>query len=119
MYNISGSRNTMTALPPHLFYFAKSDILNAMKNGESEILCGYEKRPVHIHAIGNILILSLDDSGPGPWAKIKEPDSINTLCRLNFIAPEVISHLPFDTKADVWSFGMTAAILMDPLKRHP
>ncbi|KAH3757179.1 hypothetical protein Pelo_11000 [Pelomyxa schiedti] len=68
----------------------------------------------------NIIVLSLDESGPGPWAKIKAPHTPVTLlfgsyCMpastpispedVNFCAPEVLSGLTFDTKADVWGFG--------------
>ncbi|KAH3743574.1 hypothetical protein Pelo_15032 [Pelomyxa schiedti] len=78
-----------------------------------------------------ILVLSLDDSGTGPWAKIMDsdrsctvlsdqtriPESPFSLADLKFVAPEVISHLFFDTKADVWSFGMTCSLTMDPLNQ--
>ncbi|KAH3759902.1 DOCK family protein [Pelomyxa schiedti] len=80
----------------------------------------------------NILVLSLDINR-GPWAKIKKDsdsswtilfDSIRmpesaavSLADMNFLAPEVLPHLPFDTPADIWSFGMTFSMVMDPLKR--
>ncbi|KAH3760598.1 hypothetical protein Pelo_7577 [Pelomyxa schiedti] len=77
-------------------------------------------------------MLSLDDSGTGPSAKIKDANGASKLFAGNlimpasavispadveFLAPEVLSRLPFDTKADVWSLGITASLLLDPLKK--
>ncbi|KAH3722831.1 serine/threonine kinase [Pelomyxa schiedti] len=69
---------------------------------------------------GNIFISSLDETGPGPWAKIADfglsqvlysgasQSQINTLGKasmLEIYAPEVLNGEKYDTKADVWSFG--------------
>ncbi|KAH3698812.1 hypothetical protein Pelo_19794 [Pelomyxa schiedti] len=62
-----------------------------------------------------IIVLSLDDSGTGPWAMIRETDGHCPLfsdCsiipaqrnipqdEIEFLAPEILSHWVFDTKAD-------------------
>ncbi|KAH3759901.1 hypothetical protein Pelo_8279 [Pelomyxa schiedti] len=81
----------------------------------------------------NILVLSLDINR-GPWAKIKKNSDVSwerlfdsvirmpesaavSLADMNFLAPEVLSHLFFDTPADIWSFAMTFSIVMDPLEQ--
>ncbi|KAH3763971.1 hypothetical protein Pelo_4187 [Pelomyxa schiedti] len=93
-------------------------------------------KPPNVHAKishDSIIVLSMDESQTGPWAQIKDPlvpvtflsggyyrmlGTVQTSqchSELKFCAPEVLSGLKFNPKADVWSFGMITSALLYPL----
>ncbi|KAH3756027.1 HIT-type Zinc finger family protein [Pelomyxa schiedti] len=106
-----------------------------LKNVAQELKSLHCQYPAVVHCKicpENILVLSLDDSGHGPWGKIKDFDQVRTIlfdrpripesaeispADMTFLAPEVLSRLSFDTAADVWSFGITASLVLDPLNK--
>ncbi|KAH3763991.1 hypothetical protein Pelo_4152 [Pelomyxa schiedti] len=82
----------------------------------------------------NIIVLSLGKSGKGnrslgkgTWAKIKYSGWLTTKPispeDVTFLSPEVLCNTQeasvdcVSPSADVWSFGITASLLLDPLKR--
>ncbi|KAH3760931.1 hypothetical protein Pelo_7242 [Pelomyxa schiedti] len=78
----------------------------------------------------SIIVLSLDESR-GPWAVITNTkpsifppfwQTPSTAVPLSLgdadcSSPEVLCGMPAGTHSDVWSFGITAGILLDPLKQ--
>ncbi|KAH3763351.1 leucinerich repeat kinase [Pelomyxa schiedti] len=91
----------------------------------------HSQNPPIVHGdlhTGNIFISSLDETGPGPWAKIADfglsqvlysGESKSTRSSLEgkvfTYGPEVLNGEKYDTKADVWSFAMTVFNLVDPI----
>ncbi|KAH3731670.1 leucinerich repeat kinase [Pelomyxa schiedti] len=88
----------------------------------------HTRKPPIVHGdlhTGNIFICSLDESSPGPWAKIADFGLSQVLysgaaqtrrcALLEVYSPEDFNHEKSDTKADVWSFAMAVFRLMDPI----
>ncbi|KAH3761279.1 Protein NLRC3 [Pelomyxa schiedti] len=71
----------------------------------------------------NIFIVSLDPTGPGPWAKIADfglseylltGPTEGSRSEINIFPPEVLQGGKSDSKADIWCFGMIAGLFLDP-----
>ncbi|KAH3731525.1 hypothetical protein Pelo_17644 [Pelomyxa schiedti] len=123
---IEKGNNTTTELDRVIPHHLREKILLDVAEGLNHL---HSQSPPVVHNgvhPGGILVFSLDESGPGPLAKISLSENTKDLFLgttrgiagnpdISFHAPEVLCKTFYNTKADIWSFGTLVWKLHNPL----